>query len=92
MAVLTALAIGSVVASGVGAAVAAGKAKKDANSAKGRRKRAEAKMESIKDSRQDIVNPYAGVTDLSSMAQDLSSNLNNPFAQLSVLLKQLKYK
>jgi hypothetical protein len=74
----------SLLASGIGAATAAGKAKKDANSAKGRRRRAEAKMESIKDSRQDIVNPYAGVTDLSSMATDLSGNLNNPFAQLGV--------
>ena len=84
MAVLTALAIGSVVASGVGAAVAAGKAKKDARSAKGRRAQAEAKRQSIINSRQDIINPYAGVTDLSSMATDLSGSLNNPFAQLGV--------
>jgi hypothetical protein len=84
MGVLTALAVGGVVTSGIGAATAASRAKKDAKSAEGRKSRAEAKMESIKNSRQAIVNPYAGVTDLSSMATDLSGNLNNPFAQLGV--------
>ena len=86
MGVITSLVVGAVglAASGIGAATAASRAKKDARSARGRKSRAEAKMESIKNSRQAIVNPYAGVTDLSSMATDLSGNLNNPFAQLGV--------
>ena len=74
----------SLLASGIGAATAAKKAKRDAKHAKSAKGRAEAKRESIIDSRQDIVNPFAGVTDLSGMAKDLSGNLNNPFAQLGV--------
>jgi len=69
---------------GIGAATAASRAKKDAKRARGRKSRAEAKMESIKNSRQDIINPYESTKDLSSMAKDLSGNLNNPFAQLGV--------
>ena len=87
MAVVTGLAIAagvSLAASGIGAATAAGKAKRDAKYARSEKGRAEAKMESIRDSRQDIVNPYAGTKDLSGMAKDLSGNLNNPFAQLGV--------
>ena len=85
MGVVTGIIAGaSLLASGIGAATAASKAKKDARSARGRKSRAEAKMESIKNSRQAIINPYAGVTDLSSMATDLSGSLSNPFAQLGV--------
>ena len=87
MAVVTGMAIAagvSLAASGIGAATAAGKAKRDAKYARSEKGRAEAKMESIRDSRQDIVNPYAGTKDLSGMAKDLSGNLNNPFAQLGV--------
>ena len=85
MAVIAAVTAGvGLAVSGIGAAVAAGNAKKQAKHAKSARGRAEAKMESIRDSRQDIVNPFAGVTDLSGMAKDLSGNLNNPFAQLGV--------
>ena len=87
MAVVTGLAIAagvSLAASGIGAATAASKAKRDAKHARSAKGRAEAKMESIRDSRQAIVNPYAGTKDLSGMAKDLSGNLNNPFAQLGV--------
>ena len=86
MAAITSAVIGGVglAVSGIGAATAASKAKRDAKYARSEKGRAEAKMESIRDSRQDIVNPYAGTKDLSSMAKDLSGNLNNPFAQLGV--------
>ena len=85
MAVIAAVTAGvGLAVSGIGAAVAAGTAKKQARHAKSEKGRAEAKMESIRDSRQDIVNPYEGTKDLSSMAKDLSGNLNNPFAQLGV--------
>tara|TARA_R110002050_G_scaffold105060_2_gene214540 strand:+ start:1652 stop:2389 length:738 start_codon:yes stop_codon:yes gene_type:complete len=85
MGVITGIVAGaSLLASGIGAATAASKAKKDAKHARSAKGRAEAKMESIKNSRQDIVNPFAGVTDLSGMAKDLSGSLNNPFAQLGV--------
>ena len=85
MAVIAAVTAGvGLAVSGIGAAVAAGTAKKQARHAKSEKGRAEAKMESIRNSRQDIVNPYEGTKDLSSMAKDLSGNLNNPFAQLGV--------
>tara|TARA_R110002096_G_scaffold173012_1_gene346952 strand:+ start:93 stop:833 length:741 start_codon:yes stop_codon:yes gene_type:complete len=85
MAVIAAVTAGvGLAVSGIGAAVAAGNAKKQAKHARSEKGRAEAKMESVRDSRQAIVNPFAGVTDLSGMAKDLSGNLNNPFAQLGV--------
>ena len=85
MGVVTGIIAGaSLLASGIGAATAASKAKKDASRAKERRTQAEAQVQSIKDSRQDIVNPYESSKDLSSMAEDLSGNLSNPFAQLGV--------
>jgi len=80
-----------IVTSIVGAAVSIGtgllgasKAKKDARNARTAKRGAQAELDSVKNSRQTITNPYAGVTDLSGMAKDLSGNLNNPFAQLGV--------
>ena len=85
MAVIAAVTAGvGLAVSGIGAAVAASKAKKDANSARDRKSQAEAQVQSIKDSREDIVNPYESSKDLSSMAENLSGNLSNPFAQLGV--------
>ena len=81
----------AVVASVVGAAVAIGGgliaaegAKKDARNARTAQKEAQIEVDSLKESRQDIINPYESTKDLSSMAKDLSGNLNNPFAQLGV--------
>ena len=42
------------------------------------------KLNNLENSRQDIVNPYANVTNLSELATDLSANLTNPYANLSV--------
>ncbi len=61
----------------------------------GRRRRAERraqqeqadlqrKLSTLEASRQQITNPYSGVKDLSGLAQDLSSSLSNPYANLSV--------
>ena len=63
-----------------GAVVSGSKANKQAKNARNAQKVANAKVESIKASRQEIVNPYAGV-------QDLSGMLNNPYAQLGVATK-----
>jgi len=41
-------------------------------------------MESARQNRQDIINPYAGITDLSGLAKDLSSQITNPFNQITV--------
>ena len=42
------------------------------------------KLNSLENSRQAIVNPAEGVSNLSGLAQDLSSSLSNPFGNLSV--------
>tara|TARA_R100001143_G_scaffold63563_1_gene71948 strand:+ start:9576 stop:10541 length:966 start_codon:yes stop_codon:yes gene_type:complete len=42
------------------------------------------KLSSLEANRQEITNPYSGVQNLSGLAVDLSSNLTNPFANLSV--------
>ena len=36
-------------------------------------------LEDARSKRQEIINPYAGITDLSGLAQDLSSQITNPF-------------
>jgi len=55
-------------------------AKKAAREAAKRRAKLQAKMAQLEASRQEIINPYEGVKDLTSM-------ISNPFAQLSVATK-----
>ena len=52
-------------------------AKKRARRAANERRRLANKLENLENNRQEIINPYEGVTDLSSM-------ISNPFANLSV--------
>ena len=85
MAVIAA-AIGAA-ASLAGGVVAGGAAGKAARRARGEKQRAEAELESIKNSRQQITNPYASTEDLSGLATDLSSQLSNPFESLGVATK-----
>ena len=73
--------------SAVGGMIASGQAKKAARRARGDKARAEAELRSIKNSRQQITNPYASTQDLSSLATDLSSQLSNPFESLGVATK-----
>jgi len=42
------------------------------------------KVKELQNSRQTVINPYSGVTDLSSMAKDLSGMMSNPFESLGV--------
>ena len=46
-----------------------------------------AKLNQLQNTRQQIVNPYSGVTDVSALAKDLSSKVSNPFANLGVATK-----
>ncbi len=68
----------------VGGAVAAGKAHKAMRSARNAKAEAKFQMETARQNRQDIINPYAGVTDLSGLATDLSSQITNPFNNMQV--------
>ncbi len=81
---LTAIAIGSAVVSGLGALFGGGAKKRAARAARRRQRELEGELSILEDQRQAITNPYAGVTDLSSMAKDLSNMVSNPFANLGV--------
>ena len=61
----------------ISGAIAAGKAKKAARAAGREQKKNEAELESIKRSRQTIINPYASTKDLSGLSEDLSSQFSN---------------
>ena len=65
------------VASIAGGIFGASAAKDREKAAKKERLRLLGKLEDLENNRQDIINPYAGVSDLSSM-------ISNPFANLSV--------
>jgi hypothetical protein len=73
--------------SAIGGAVASGQAKKAAKRARADKASAQAELDSIKASRQQIRNPYASTEDLSGLATDLSSQLSNPFESLGVATK-----
>ena len=64
--------------------IASKKAKKAAKAAGREQRKNEAELESIKKSRQAIINPYSTTTDLSKLAKDLSGQMTNPFQQLGV--------
>ncbi len=83
MAVITSAVVGTVVSVG-GAAIASAGAKRAAGRARDDKQSAEAKLQKIKDQRQEVTNPYSGVSDLSGQAKDLSSMVTNPFEQLGV--------
>jgi hypothetical protein len=78
-----AAAIGAAV-SVVGGAVQANQAKKAAGRAGREKAAAEAKVQELVDSRQQIINPYESTESLASLAKDLSSQMTNPFANLGV--------
>ena len=68
----------------ISGAIAAGKAKKAARAAGREQKKNEAELESIKKSRQTIINPYASTKDLSDLSKDLSDQFSNPYNNLGV--------
>ena len=86
MAVVTAVVAGSVAVTStvVGGAVQAGQAKKEARKFRNEKEAAAFRVKQLKEGRQDIINPYSGVSSLASLASDLSGQMSNPFAQLSV--------
>jgi len=81
MAALTAVAAAAVIGAG---AIAAGKAKKAEEKARNEKNDAKTGMLAAIRDRQDIINPYTGITDLSGLASDLSSQITNPFNNLQV--------
>jgi len=82
MAAVTAI-VGTAVAIGAGA-IADGKAHKAMRSARSRKRAAYNNMQTAIADRQDITNPYAGISDLSDLASDLAGQIQNPFENLQV--------
>jgi len=76
----------------VGSAASAIGAHQDKQKAKGAKARANAELEAIKASRQEITNPYSETKDLSSMAKDLSGQMSNPFENLGVATQAAEIK
>ena len=82
--VSAALGIGGSIISGILGGAAAKRAKRRA------RKKAKAlqkKLDFLENNRQAIINPYADMTNLSSMATDRSGQMSNAYANLSVATK-----
>jgi len=70
------------IAGGIFGASAADSRRRDARK---ERLKLQGKLEELENNRQDIINPYAGVTDLSSM-------ISNPFANLSVATEAARFQ
>jgi len=83
---LSALAVGAIGAGVqlIGGLFGGGAARRRQRRAMAEKRRLEGKLDSLEKSRQAIINPYEGVTDVSSMAKDLSGMVSNPFASLGV--------
>ena len=71
-------------ASIAGGAIADGKAHRAMRSARGRKRMAYNKMIDAEDNRQEITNPYAGISDLTTLASNLAGQIQNPFENLQV--------
>ena len=68
----------------IGGLFGGGAAKRRERRAMAEKRRLQGKLDSLEKSRQAITNPYAGVSDISSMAKDLSGMVSNPYASLGV--------
>tara|TARA_R100001129_G_scaffold34807_2_gene23667 strand:+ start:203 stop:889 length:687 start_codon:yes stop_codon:yes gene_type:complete len=76
--------MGGTVGKIVGGVFGAANANKELKRVRNEKNDAKFKMEAARQNRQDIINPYAGITDLSGLAKDLSSQITNPFNQITV--------
>ena len=84
---LSAMAVGSLVTGGIqlfSGIFGGGAAKRKEKAARREKQALQRKLTSLENSRQPITDPYAGVTNLSGLAADLSSQMSNSMANLSV--------
>ena len=77
-------ALGAATIAAVSSIVGSSAASKRARAALARKRKLTNELSVLENNRQAIINPYAGVTDLSAMITDLSGKLSNPFANLGV--------
>jgi hypothetical protein len=76
----------------LGGLFGASAASKAARRAAQEKDRLQKELNSLEASRQAIINPYAGVKDISGIAKDLSGSLSNPFASLGVATQAAKFE
>tara|TARA_R100000951_G_scaffold24522_1_gene20668 strand:- start:1193 stop:2035 length:843 start_codon:yes stop_codon:yes gene_type:complete len=76
--------IGLMAISGLASLLGGGAKKREAYRARLERDRLKGELKVLENQRQQIINPYAGVKDISSMAKDLSGMVSNPWASLGV--------
>ena len=84
---LSAMAVGSIITGGVqllSGIFGGGAAKRKEKAARAEKARLNRKLNYLENNRQPITDPYAGVTNLAGLATDLSSQLTNSMANLSV--------
>jgi hypothetical protein len=81
----------TLIAAGIGAAVnivggiiGGGKAERQAKAAQQEKYRLNRQIAIFEQNRQDVINPYSGVTSLSGMIDEMRGELSNPFASLGV--------
>jgi len=82
--------IGAVIGAGasiIGGLFGSSSAKKKARAAAREKRRLQRKLDALEQSRQQIINPFQDVKSLAGYAQDLSSQISNPFANLGVATK-----
>jgi len=68
----------------IGGMFGASSAKKAAREAAMQKKRLEAKLKNLEDNRQPIINPYEEVKSVAGLAENLTSQMSNPYANLGV--------
>jgi len=81
------MAIAGIVQAGgsiLGGLFGSGAARKAEEAARRERMRLENKLNNLEKNRQAIINPYEGVENLSDLAEDLSGQMSNPYANLGV--------
>ena len=78
-----ALSIGGSIMGGMGAKKAARAAARQAAAAR-------RQIQSIENNRQSVINPYSNMESVTDLAQDLSSRMSNPFANLGVATQAAK--
>ena len=92
------MAVGAIVAgagilsSVLGGVMGGNAAKRAAQQAADEKRAAAKRVAQLEASRQQIINPYAGVKDLSGMAKDLSGMISNTYANLGVATQAAKFQ
>ena len=82
--------LGAIIGAGasvIGGLLGSSSAKKQARAAAREKRRLQRKLDNLEQSRQQIINPFEDVKSLAGFAQDLSSQISNPFANLGVATK-----